>query len=140
LVCGAPHGGTPNQDPDRNPVKEGEGYVTIAEQALDPALYPGVAAGDLVPGALVFRPAAGPVDLGDWRQWWDWSPGANWRHPFGPDSGASDKSDHPVVQIAYADALAYARRAGRRLPSGAEWEYAARAVYPCGRLSHRAGG
>ena len=64
------------------------GYVTVAEQPLDPALYPGVAPQDLLPGALVFRPASGPVDLRDWRQWWDWSPGANWRQPFGPGSGA----------------------------------------------------
>ena len=62
------------------------GYVTVAEQPLDPALYPGVAPQDLVPGALVFRPTSGPVDLRDWRQWWDWAPGANWRQPFGPDS------------------------------------------------------
>ena len=63
------------------------GYVTVAEQAPDPALYPGAAPEDLVPGALVFRPTGGPVDLRDWRQWWDWAPGANWRHPFGPASG-----------------------------------------------------
>ena len=63
------------------------GYVTVAERQLDPALYPGADPADLVPGALVFRPTAGPVDLRDWRQWWDWRPGACWRHPFGPDSG-----------------------------------------------------
>ena len=62
------------------------GYVTVAEQPPDPALYPGAAMEDLVPGALVFRPTSGPVDLRDWRQWWDWVPGADWRHPFGPDS------------------------------------------------------
>ena len=62
------------------------GYVTVAEQPIDPALYPGVDPNDLCPGAMVFRPTPGPVDLRDWRQWWDWAPGANWRHPFGPDS------------------------------------------------------
>ncbi|WP_019972290.1 formylglycine-generating enzyme family protein [Mycobacterium sp. 141] len=101
------------------------GYVTVAERPLDPALYPGVAQQDLLPGALVFRPTAGPVNLRDWRQWWDWAPGANWRHPFGPDRDAGHP-DHPVVQVAYPDAAAYAAWVGRRLPTEAEWEYAAR--------------
>jgi sulfatase modifying factor 1 len=105
---------------------EDTGYVTVAERPLDPALYPGVAEQDLLPGALVFRPSAGPVNLEDWRQWWDWAPGAHWRRPFGEGSDIAGKEDHPVVQVAYPDAGAYAAWAGRRLPTEAEFEYAAR--------------
>ena len=112
------------------------GYVTVAEQPLDPELYPGVAPADLLPGALVFKPTPGPVDLRDWRQWWDWSTGASWRHPLGPGSSLANRAEHPVVQVAYPDAAAYAHWAGRRLPTEVEWEYAARggvtSTYPWG--------
>ena len=101
------------------------GYITVAERPLDPALYPGVAEADLLPGALVFRGTPGPVNLDDWRQWWDWAPGAHWRRPFGAGSDIAGKDDHPVVQVAYPDAGAYAAWAGRRLPTEAEFEYAA---------------
>jgi len=103
------------------------GYVTVAERPMDPALYPGVAEEDLLPGALVFRPTAGPVNLSEWRQWWDWAPGANGRAPYGVGSDIAGREDHPVVQVAYTDAAAYAAWAGRRLPTEAQWEYAARA-------------
>lgn len=119
---------------DRGPVTNSDfsvfvadtGYVTVAERELDADEYPGVDPADLVPGSLVFSPSDGPVDLGDWRQWWRWQPGAHWRRPEGPGSSIEGRMSHPVVQVAYADASAYAQWAGGRLPTEAEFEYAAR--------------
>jgi formylglycine-generating enzyme len=105
---------------------EATSYQTVAEQPLDPAEFPGVDPAALVPGALVFRKPTQPVRLADPGNWWVYVAGANWRHPEGPQSTIAGREHHPVVQIAYADALAYAAWARKRLPLEAEWEYAAR--------------
>jgi sulfatase modifying factor 1 len=101
-------------------------YVTVAERPLDPADFPGAPPENLVPGSLVFTPTPGPVDLRHISSWWTWTPGASWRHPFGPRSEIAELLDHPVVHIAHEDAIAYATWVGARLPSEAEWEYAGR--------------
>jgi formylglycine-generating enzyme required for sulfatase activity len=101
-------------------------YVTLAERPLDPALYPGALPEMLKPGGLVFRKSRGPVDLKDFHNWWSYIPGACWRHPEGPGSAITGRLDHPVVQISFEDAEAYAHWAGKALPTEAEWEFAAR--------------
>ncbi|RLK58756.1 formylglycine-generating enzyme family protein [Actinokineospora cianjurensis] len=102
------------------------GHVTVAERAPDPSAYPDVDPCSLVPASVVFVPPSGPVDTRDNHNWWHYVPGANWRRPAGLGSSIRRIPDHPVVHLAWDDAVAYAAWAGKDIPTEAEWEYAAR--------------
>jgi formylglycine-generating enzyme required for sulfatase activity len=102
------------------------GHVTLAERAADPAAYPDVPADMLAPASSLFIRPNQAVDMRNAYNWWAYVRGANWRHPRGPSSSIRKLMDHPVVHIAYEDAVAYASWCGKALPSEAEWEFAAR--------------
>lgn len=119
---------------DKTPVTNAEfekfvkatGYVTIAERQPDPKDYPGAKPENLVAGSAVFNPPSQEVSLNNAYVWWKYKAGANWKHPEGPRSTIRGREDHPAVHIAWEDAMAYAKWAGKRLPSEAEFEFAAR--------------
>jgi sulfatase modifying factor 1 len=102
------------------------GYRTVAERGVPPGTRPDLPPELRVPGSVVFSIPNGLLNLVDMSSWWHYVPGADWRHPLGPGSSIEDKANHPVVHVAYEDALAYAHWLGHELPTEAQWEFAAR--------------